>query len=70
MARAIPESGLEVSIGACGGLNLPEKGERMNLAKLVTGMFFALNTTKIVAGVLFVIILFILVQRRKKRPSR
>jgi hypothetical protein len=42
----------------------------MNLAKLVTGMFFALNTTKIVAGVLFVVILFILVQRRKKRPSR
>jgi len=42
----------------------------MNLAKLLTGMFFVLNSTKIVAGVLFVVILFVLVQRRKKRPSR
>jgi hypothetical protein len=42
----------------------------MNLATLLPGMFFAINTTKLVAGVLFVIVLFILVQRRKKRTSR
>ena len=42
----------------------------MNLSRLLTGMFFELNPVKLVAGVLFVVVLIILVQRRKKRTSR
>jgi hypothetical protein len=42
----------------------------MNLARLITGMFVETMTIRIVAGVLFVIVLFILVQRRKKRTMR